>query len=91
MFKDRGVRFLGVSVWDKEEASRRFVKQRQVPYPVGRDLGNRIAALYGVQGTPTTFLLSGDGTIAAVAQGRIELESLTAVLERLLQEKPADK
>ncbi len=84
MFKDRGVSFLGINVWDKEKQARSFVEQRGVPYDVGHDKGDRIAKLYGVQGTPTTFLLNRNGTVAAVAQGRIELESLTAVLESLL-------
>lgn len=86
MFKDREVSFLGVNIWDKEEQARAFVQERGVPYAVGHDTGDRIAKLYGVQGTPTTFLLSKNGTVAAVAQGRIELESLTAVLESLLRQ-----
>ena len=85
MFKDRGVRFLGVSIWDTEEESRRFVQERRVPYAVGYDQGDRIARLYDIQGTPTTFLLARDGTVAAVAQGGMALETLAAVLERLLE------
>lgn len=85
MFKDRGVRFLGVSIWDTEEESRRFVRERRVPYAVGHDQGDRIARLYHIQATPTTFLLARDGTVAAVAQGSMELETLAAVLERLLE------
>jgi len=85
MFKDRGVRFLGVSIWDTEEESRRFVQERRVPYAVGHDQGDRIATLYDIQGTPTTFLLARDGTVAAVAQGDMALETLAAVLERLLE------
>jgi cytochrome c biogenesis protein CcmG, thiol:disulfide interchange protein DsbE len=84
MFKDRGVSFLGVNVWDKEEQARKFVTARGVPYAVGHDKGDRIAKLYGVQGTPTTFLLSENGIVAAVAQGRIEMESLAVILESLL-------
>ncbi|MBW8058249.1 MAG: TlpA family protein disulfide reductase [candidate division NC10 bacterium] len=85
MFKDRGVRFLGVNVyWDNEGAARMFVQGRRVPYAVGHDTGNRVGSLYGVQSTPTTFLLARDGNVAAVAQGSMELETLTVVLEQLL-------
>jgi peroxiredoxin len=85
MFKDRGISFLGVNVhWDTEEAARMFVKARQVPYAVGHDTGNRIGGLYGVERTPTTFLVAQDGNVAAVAQGSMRLESLTAALEQLL-------
>lgn len=85
MFKDRGVTFLGVNVWDKEMPARRFVQEHRIPYPVGRDEGNRIAILYGLGGTPTTFLLAPDGKVAAIARGRMELGSLTAVLEELIK------
>ena len=87
MFRDRGVRFLGVSIWDTEEESRRFVRERRIPYAVGHDQGDRIARLYDIQGTPTTFLLARDGTVAAVAQGGMTLEALAAVLERLLESR----
>lgn len=86
MFKDRGVSFLGVNVhWDTEEAARMFVEGRRVPYAVGHDAGNRIGALYGVERTPTTFLVAQDGNVAAVAQGAMSTESLTAALEQLLR------
>lgn len=88
MFKDRGVNFLGVNIWDKEEQSRKFVQERGISYAVGYDQGDRIARLYGIQGTPTTFLLARDGTVAAIARGRMKLESLTAVLEELLKKGP---
>lgn len=85
MFKERGVTFLGVNIWDKEDRARTFVQTRKVPYAVGYDKGDQIAKLYGVKGTPTTFLINQDGNVAAIAQGRMELESLAAVLEQLLK------
>lgn len=83
-FKDRGVSFLGVNVyWDTQEAARVFAQERRIPYAVGHDTGNRVGSLYGVEGTPTTFLVASDGNIAAVAQGPMSLESLKAALEQL--------
>lgn len=80
--------FLGVNVaWDKEGAGRRFVRERKVPYAAGHDKGNKIARLYRIDATPTTFLLDGNGTVAAVAEGRMEIESLMAVLEQVSEEK----
>ena len=80
--------FLGVNVaWDKEGSARKFVRERKVPYAMGHDKGNRIGRLYRIDATPTTFLLDGDGNVAAIAEGRMELESLTAVLEQLSEEK----
>jgi cytochrome c biogenesis protein CcmG, thiol:disulfide interchange protein DsbE len=79
------VTFLGVNIWDKEEESRKFVAERGVSYPVGHDTGDRVAKIYGVQGTPTTVFVGRDGRVAAIVQGTMELESLTALLERLVQ------
>lgn len=88
MFKDRGVSFLGVNVpWDNERAARKFVEDRKVPYAVGHDEGSRITRLYGIDATPITFVIYPDGDVAAIAQGRMELESLRAVLEQLSDNK----
>ena len=79
---------MGVNVgWDKENAARKFVEKREVPYAVGHDTGNRIGSLYRVDATPITFVIYADGSIAAIARGRMEFESLTAVLEQLTDNK----
>lgn len=84
MFKDRGVRFLGVNVpWDSEGRSRKFVEDRKVPYAVGHDEGSRITKLYRVDATPITFIVYPDGNVAAVARGKVELDELTKVLKQL--------
>lgn len=88
MFKDRGVQFIGVNVpWDTEGNARTFVADQQVPYAVGHDEGSRITSLYGVDLTPTTFIIYADGNVAVVARGKVELEQLTAVLEQLAGKK----
>ncbi len=84
-FKEKGVAFLGVNIWDEEEKARQFVKERKVPYLVGHDRGDQIAKLYGVEGTPTTVFIARDGSVAAIAQGTMESESLVALLEQLLK------
>ena len=88
MFKDRGVQFIGVNVpFDIEGNARAFVADQQVPYAVGHDEGGRITSLYGVERTPTTFIIFADGNVAAVARGKVELEQLTALLEQLAGKK----
>ncbi len=88
MFKDRGVRFLGVNVpWDNEGNARKFAEDRKVPYAVGHDEGSRITTLYRVDATPITFIVYPDGNVAAVARGKMHLDELTAVLEQLSDNK----
>jgi peroxiredoxin len=84
-FNEKGVVFLGVNIWDEEEKARQFVKERKIPYPVGHDRGDQVARLYGIEGTPTTVFIDRDGSVAAIAQGVMELESLVALLEQLLK------
>lgn len=84
MFKDRGVRFLGVNVsWDNEGNARKFAEDRKVPYAVGHDEESRITKLYRVDATPITFIVYPDGNVAAVARGKVELDELTKVLKQL--------
>lgn len=79
---------MGVNVgWDKESSARSFVEKREVPYAVGHDTGNRITSLYRVDATPITFVIYPDGSVAAIARGRMEFDSLTAVIEQLMGNK----
>jgi len=88
MFKNRGVRFIGVNVpSDTEGSARAFVADRKIPYAIGHDEGGIITGLYGVRRTPTTFIVSADGNVAVIARGKVGLEQLTAVLEQLADKK----
>ena len=79
---------MGVNVgWDKEGDARKFVEKREVPYGVGHDTGNRIASLYRVTWTPITFFIYQDGTIAAIALEKMNLDGLAKVLDQLTDNK----
>ena len=77
--------FLGINVFDEEPNGRRFVRDRRVPYPAGFDEGNRIAALYGVEGTPTSVFITRSGRVMAIEVGAMEAATLRESLERLLK------
>jgi hypothetical protein len=81
------VQFLGINVFDEEANGRRFIQDRRVPYPAGFDEGNRIAALYGVEGTPTSFFITRSGRVMAIEAGRMDADELRENLERLLKAK----
>ncbi|MBI3081140.1 MAG: TlpA family protein disulfide reductase [candidate division NC10 bacterium] len=86
-YSDRGVEFLGVNVFDEEANGRRYIQDRRVPYPVGFDEGNRVAALYQVQGTPTSFFITRSGRVMAIEVGAMDAVTLRETLGRLLKAK----
>ena len=79
--------FVGVNVFDKEPDGLRFVRDRQIPYPTGFDEGNRIAARYGVEGTPTSVFITRSGRVMAIQAGAMDAPTLRETLERLLKMK----
>lgn len=84
-YSDRGVEFVGVNVFDKEPDGRRFIRDRRIPYPAGFDEGNRVAALYGVEATPTTVFVTRSGRVMAIQVGGMDSSTVREALERLLK------
>jgi len=79
------VAFLGINVQgDKEPDALRFLETYRLPYPVGRDAGGAVAKGYGVDGTPTTYVIDRAGRVAASYVGSLEPEQLSRLLEAAL-------
>jgi peroxiredoxin len=69
-YRDKGVAFVSVNVsWDTESAAKNFVENNHLTFPVGRDGDARIAGLYGVESTPTTFFIDKDGKLVERVEG----------------------
>jgi peroxiredoxin len=51
------------------EKLQQFVKMHDIRYPVALDDQYEVAQKYGVQGTPTSFLIDGDRNVVGMAQG----------------------
>ncbi len=59
--------------------------QYGLSYPLGLDVdGAGIAGDYGLTGVPETFVLDGDGRVAAVYVGAADEAALRAELDALL-------
>jgi cytochrome c biogenesis protein CcmG/thiol:disulfide interchange protein DsbE len=55
---------LGVSIdRDPPEKIKQFMQKHDIRFPVALDARYEVAKKYGVQGTPTTFLISSDGKV----------------------------
>ena len=53
----------------ENEKLQQFVKMHDTRYPVALDNQYEVAYKYGVQGTPTSFLIDGDRNVMGMAQG----------------------
>lgn len=85
-YRDRGVRFVGINIQDKEEPARRFLEQFKHSFPNAPDPAGRISVDYGVYGVPETFFIDRKGRIRAKRVGAITDEILQLEVERLLAE-----
>jgi peroxiredoxin len=86
-YGDKGVVVVGVSLdSDGWKVVRPFIKTAQVPYQI--ILGNdAMAAQYGIQNMPDTFLIDRDGRVAAVYNGLVDKQNVDDNLRAMLGER----
>jgi cytochrome c biogenesis protein CcmG/thiol:disulfide interchange protein DsbE len=72
-----GQKIVGIAYKDKPENTRRFLGQEGDPYAaVGADLSGRTGIDFGVYGVPETYVVKGDGTIAAKIVGPLTEDNI---------------
>jgi len=64
-YRDRGVTFVGLDIWDTEQDARTFMRKYDITYLNGPDDGGRIAIDYGLTGIPETFFIDRQGQIVS--------------------------
>ncbi len=84
-YKDQGVVFVGVSVWDKEQDSRAFIDRYGLTFPNGPDSGESIAVDYGVTGLPETWFIGRDGKLVRRWIGALGSRQISAFIEEALR------
>ncbi len=70
---------LSVNSVDDEQTTRQFVQQYNLTYPVLLDEHNRVATLYNLEGTPTSYFIDLHGIIRSMVVGPVD--------ETILQQK----
>ena len=60
-YKDQGVTFLGVAIYDEKADVERFAEAYGITYPLGIDLLGDLTVDYKVTSFPTTFLIDREG------------------------------
>jgi cytochrome c biogenesis protein CcmG/thiol:disulfide interchange protein DsbE len=68
-YSDRGLRVVGLTLEENEEAIRSFLESVPAQFPVVRDPSGAAGETFGVVAMPTTFLLDRDGRVAARFEG----------------------
>ena len=82
-WRDRGVEFVGVSIWDQKQQVEGFVSRNGTHYPNGIDDAGQVAINYGVKGIPEKFFITADGQLARKVIGPMTRAQLDTMLDRL--------
>ncbi|HEV3366870.1 MAG TPA: TlpA disulfide reductase family protein, partial [Acidimicrobiales bacterium] len=78
------VQFVGVDVADSPAQAVPFARQSGLTYPIGTDSTLRVAAvLYGLNGEPNTFFITGSGRVLGHVIGPVSPPQLAQWLHRL--------
>lgn len=85
-YAGRPVEFVGVNIWDTDDAAERFLAEFGVAYPSGRDADGDIALNYGVRGIPEKFFIDAQGVIRHKYVGPMPEDVLRATIDGLLLE-----
>lgn len=85
-YKDRGVVFVGVDYVDTEKPALAYIKEFDITYINGPDLGTRIAQAYNIQGVPETYFVSKNGQLRGVHIGPMASPKLDDKIDELLAE-----
>jgi len=81
-FHDRGFEVVGINLDDKESVLRRFIKEKELPWPQyfdGKGWENKFAVQYGIFAIPTMWLVNQAGNLCSTG-ARGDLESQVAQL-----------
>ncbi len=84
-YRDQGVVFLGIDIWDSEEDARAYMREFGITFPNLEDRRGRIAVEYGVTGIPETYFITPDGMISRKIIGAVTDALLVQGIEEARQ------
>lgn len=73
--KDRGFMVLAISIDRSEQVVRKFVRGKDLTFPIVLDPESAVASKFGLIGLPGTFIVGADGYIKASGYGPREWDS----------------
>ena len=85
-YEGKGVIFIGVDWVDTEKEALAYIKEFDITYLNGPDIGTRAAQAYNIQGVPETFFVAKNGELRGVHIGPLASPQLDEKIEELLAE-----
>ena len=82
-WRERGVEFVGIALWDVDDSTREFVTANDIEYPIAIDERGRVGVDFGVKGLPEKFFVMPDGEIVKKVIGPSTRAQLDAILAEL--------
>jgi glutathione peroxidase-family protein len=84
--RDDGFELIAVAMpYDAPNKVLELAEEKQLPFPVALDVkGEAVKSFATVKGTPTSYLLDGDGKLVQRYVGAIKMKKLRKDLKKLL-------
>ena len=86
-YDGKGVVFVGVDWVDTQKEALAYIKEFDITYINGPDIGTRAAQAYNIKGVPETFYVAKNGELRGVQIGPLKSPELDEKIEELLAEK----
>src|SRR5512136_1725774 len=83
-YQDQGVVFIGVDYVDTDEKALAYIREFDITYINGPELGTRISDAYNIKGVPETYFVDREGQLHGVYIGPLEAPYLDNKIEELL-------
>ena len=83
-YQERGVEFIGISIWDRLGDAEDYVQRFGITYPSGLDSEGTILVDYAVRGIPEKFFIDAQGRMVAKYIGPSTVEGLRETLDQML-------
>ena len=87
-YKDDGVVFVGVNVWDEDSNARSYMSNFGGAYPHGKDPEEEVQVDYGVGGVPETYFIDSRGIIRDKFTGPLTEKIIDYYINRATTEAP---
>ncbi len=79
-WRERGVEFIGVAIWDTEGPVEEFIERNGINYVNGIDPSGKISIDFGVSGIPEKFFINPEGEIVKKIVGPNTSRTLDSIL-----------
>ena len=86
-YDDKNVIFVGVDWVDTQKEALAYIKEFDITYINGPDIGTRVTQVYNIQGVPETFYVAKNGELRGVNIGPLKSPELDQKIEELLAEQ----